>query len=265
MKMQVNHKLVLKKQYLFTLLLILSLIIGCDQWTFDKREKVISERCRKDIDYLIFVSRKWTSLNWKGYTNYEDLFRLKNSDIHLAVVDIYYNSDSTKFVALMLEKIPNVKYRYEFNSRICPAGNDIIYGIKPLIGFRKANNMLDVYPLEVRCYSCFSDSLECVKVARKFYESEFADKEMGRIYQSGKEKGKLFYQRFEYNVKDPNFWEKCWIWEKDMVGSKGLCFFQIDAYLIDFLTQTCNDCAEELKVPNFEDEYLKLKDSINVK
>lgn len=238
---------------------IFSCFVQCNHVIDDKTIKKKSFQYRKDEDYLLYVCKKLMNMGWYNFTNYEKMYFIKNEEVEHSVISLYYNKDSSKYVALISTKCYNAYSRTFRSSRICPSSSDTVYGVRSLIGFRNSDSrLLKVYDFGVSSYVCYSKFSESVEDARNFYENELADKAMWKIGQGGKDYGQFISSKFKYNVLDKEFWEKCWLWEKDTVGSNGLYWFQIKSY--DYVrNRPCVRCAEEFIVPNFESEYNTLQ------
>jgi hypothetical protein len=72
--------------------------------------------------------------------------------------------------------------------------------------------------------------------------------QMSYMIQSGNKKGTMELRAYGYNLQEPDFWKKCWLWEKDTVGAYGLYPFQVWSYRHPNVP-TCVKCAEPLKRP----------------
>ena len=82
---------------------------------------------------------------------------------------------------------------------------------------------------------------------------------MYKMMQSGERKGHKELQAFGYNLQENDFWDKCWIFQKDTVGSYGLYPFQIKGY--NYIGDKCTQkCAEPYNPPKliYPKEILKL-------
>ena len=53
---------------------------------------------------------------------------------------------------------------------------------------------------------------------------------MYRIQQDGPRRGHKELEPIGYNIDDQDFWDKCWLWQKDTVGSHDLYPFQVYGY-----------------------------------
>jgi len=125
-----------------------------------------------------------------------------------------------------------VKYREkdEWNM-LCPTCGDTMYTMNALIGYRENTDSLwHLSPLDMQMVGCAPSLDWALNIMGQYYFEKMAKHSMYGVVQSGTEKGELKLNEFGYNLQDPPFWDKCWIWQKDTVGSDGLYWFEVKQY-----------------------------------
>ena len=71
---------------------------------------------------------------------------------------------------------------------------------------------------------------------------------MWKIVHGGKGKGTFELKAYGYNLNDDGFWNKCWLWEIDTVGSTNLYAFPVKSYGYG-MKETCFKCADSVVPP----------------
>jgi len=164
------------------------------------------------------------------------------------------------------KKMPNAVTIETYNknnpevNKLCPNGADTIYTLSALIGFRNnINEIWKLYPFDQQSAGCFDSKDKVINVLGQYYFEKMKTHQMYRMIQNGKMKGYLELQAYGYNLQDKDFWDKCWLFQKDTVGSYGLYPFQINRY--EYIGDKCTKkCAEPYKPPivDYPKEILKL-------
>lgn len=251
------------------ILLIVSVLPSCAQNSTNKMETYDQFRIQKidsrDSLFVIHTVKELASRNWYTFEDYSKLYHLTNEQVEYFIGGVFYNPDKTKMLVWVGEKKPNAKSvettreRPELN-RICPTAGDTVYSMTALIGFRlNPNATWKLYPFNQQVASCFDSKDKVINVLGQYYFEKMAEHEMYRIQQSGDSKGHKVLKAYGYNLQDKDFWEKCWLWQKDMVGSNGLYPFQIKGY--NYKGKPClQSCAEPYDLPEitYPEEINKL-------
>jgi len=178
---------------------------------------------------------------------------------------VFYSPDKKKLLVWLGQKKPNATTIETFSdkseeNKLCPNGQDIIYSMTALIGIRDSINQIwNLYPFNQQQATCYDTKDKVINVLSQYYFVQMKKHEMYRMMQSGSKKGHKEPQAYGYNLQDKDFWDKCWLFQKDTVGSYGLYPFQIKGY--DYIGDKCTQkCAEPYKPPvvDYPTEILKL-------
>lgn len=219
----------------------------------------------RDSLFVLHTVKEWGRLNWWTWGVREDLYHITQNEIEYIFGGTFYNSDKTKILVWVGTKEPNAESIKEKQkpldlNRICPTGGDTIYSMTALIGFREnLNTIWKLYPFNQKQAVCFDRKEEVINVLGQYYFGQMAEHKMYRMQQNGKRKGHKELEAYGYNLQDKYFWEKCWLWKKDNVGSHGLYPFQIKGY--NYKGDKCDTtCAEPYELPkiNYPKEILDL-------
>jgi hypothetical protein len=90
--------------------------------------------------------------------------------------------------------------------------------------------MWHIYPFDIKMATCFSSKEKGDDIMSDFYFNRLSSYSMFGIVQGGKEKGEKKLRSLNYNLQDSKFWDSCWIWQKDTVGSNNLYPFELSGY-----------------------------------
>jgi hypothetical protein len=264
MKMLLNNA-----QLLFCLLLIS--LQGCGQTgnsiakmkTYDEyRTQRIEPR---DSLFILHTVREWGKEMWSTWAVRTDMYKMTSNDVEYFLGGGFYSPDKKKILVWVGEKMPNATSREMTRSepklnRICPTGGDTIYSLSALIGIRdNANQIWKLYPFNQQQVTCSDTKSKAINILGQYYFEKMKTHEMYRMMQEGKRKGHKELQAYGYNLQDKDFWDKCWLFQKDTVGSNGLYPFQLKGY--NYKGEKCDaKCAEPYNPPviNYPEEILKL-------
>ena len=210
----------------------------------------------RDSIYAIYTLEQWRNKSWQFYGEISKTYQLNNSQIKNFIVAPFYSPDRKKIIIWYAEKCPNAKNRcncsYSKDRKVdwlCNSAGDTIVDVLGLIGIREnINAPFKLYPLENVKTSCYENVNDALSNLCQYYFHEMKDFQMGRMMQSGDRKGHEESSAYQYNIQDKDFWDKCWIWEKDTVGSHGLYVFEIYGYNYNG-TKCTPDCADPYNPP----------------
>jgi hypothetical protein len=212
----------------------------------------------RDSLLVIYTVKRWHDSNWHTFEDVSLMYRSSNEQISYFIGGVFYSSDKLKMIVWVGEKEPNAATIEEYNkekpsaNRICPQGKDTFYSMGAIIGFREDTNKIwNLYPLDNELASCFSTKEQVINVMGQYYFREMKSHEMWKIVETGPAKGTFELKAYGYNLNDKGFWEKCWLWQKDTVGSNGLYPFQVWSYGYG-MVDTCFQCATSLKPPEID-------------
>jgi hypothetical protein len=174
-------------------------------------------------------------------------YKLYGISVEIMPCRVFYNADKTKMMCwLLYKKTDDTGCRRK----------KISYNVTPLIGYRASvDTVWKLYPFANRSTSCFDSLSEAIAPLEKYYFEQMKHHQMVRVIQSGPAKGYLDSKEYGYNLQEPDFWEKSWLWEKDTVASNGLYPFEIKRFGTN--VDTCIKCA----IP-YDPPMVKLPDSI---
>jgi len=190
----------------------------------------------RDSLYINFTHRAWGEANWWTYSNYSKMYEMTNNQVDYFVSVAFYSPDRKKIIAWIGQKFPNSRSIKKYseissNNRICPRGPDTVYTMSAIIGYREnAGSIWKLYPLELQSVVCSSTKEEAERILTAYYFHYMKSHEMFRVQQDGPRRGYKELQAYGYNIQDKGFWDKCWIWGKDTLGSHSLYTFQILGY-----------------------------------
>lgn len=246
--------------------------------TYDRyRTQKIENR---DRIFIFYTAKEWSVKNIHPFQDYSRMYKMKNSDIEYFLGGIFYSPDRLKMMVWIGEKTPNVRTSEVYNkkdtnayvNKMCPTEKDTVFHMSVLVGIRNdTNEFWKLYPFNNIITGCGLTKEAVINATGKYYFEDMKDHEMDLIAQDNPNKGLMIRKAYGYNLQDTNFWDRCWLWEKDTVGAVGLYPFQISSYR--YANQpSCNKCGEELITPqiNYPEEIWNLystskktRDSIN--
>ena len=218
--------------FLFVLFCCLG-ITGCVNAGDDKLDSLIAKYCVQKIEprdsiYITYTVRQWRNIEFYYWHDESKMFKLTNEDIKPYIYAIFYSPDRKKMVCWYGEKTPNADTKISYSDekkydRICPTGGDTFYHLNPLVGIRDSINQ----PWTIREFSgmdadCGRTNESCAKMMSEHFFVKLKDAKIHVVIQDGVDKGKIVWKSYGYNIQDPEFWEKCPMWQKDTVGSDGL-------------------------------------------
>ena len=203
-------------------------------YTYDKfRTQHLEYR---DSLFIFYTIQKWHDSNFDVYENLSKMYRATNDQIQYFNGGVFYSPDKLKIIIWEVEQNPNAasikKYTGNpLNDKICPQGKDTVYGSAPIIGFRKdTSDVWIIYPFGNQLVGCYYTQEEVINVLGQYYFEKMKGHAMWRLMQTGPEAGKNVLSPYGYNLQDEDFWDKCWLWEKDTIAGNGLYPFQIRGY-----------------------------------
>jgi hypothetical protein len=218
-----------------------------------------------DSLFILYTVKELGNLNWWTFEDYAKMYKLENKDVKYFIGRVFYDPEKLKMIVWYGTKVYNAPTLESYSddpqkNRICPTGGDTIYSMSALIGFRDSlHQVWNLYPFDNQSVSCSPKNERVLNIMEQYYFDKMKGHSMWRIIQDGTKKGELELKAYGYNIQDDGFWKKCWLWEKDMIGSNGLYPFQVKSYS-SIKGQECNKCAELFDVPkiNYPLEILNL-------
>ena len=249
----------------FIYFILLINLYGC-QVQLDSYNQFRNQKIEfRDSLFVIHTVKMWGERNWHTWNNYSKMYSISISEIEYFIGGSFYSPDKKKMMVWVGEKLPNAKsiemtrVPYELN-KICPNGNDTIYNLSAIIGIRDSiDQTWKLYPFDQQNAVCFDTKEETIKILSQYYFTEMKTHKMYRIMQNGRKKGHKVLQTYGYNLQDKDFWDKCWLFKKDFIGSYGLYPFQIIGY--EYNRNFCDqNSAEPFNPPMivYPDSILKL-------
>ena len=187
---------------------------------------------KRDSLFVLHTVKEWGRQNWWTWAVREDLDFITQDEIDYIFGGVFYSPDKTKMLVWVGEKKPNAKSREKTRereelNRICPTAGDTIYSMTAVIGVRENVNIIwKLYPFNQQQATCFDSKEKAINVLGQYYFSQMAEHKMYRMQQNGYRE----LEAYGYNLQDKDFWEKCWLWQKDNFGAYGLYPFQIKNY-----------------------------------
>jgi len=250
------------------LLLLLACLQSCRQRN-NKTETYDQYRTQKieprDSLFILHTVKEWGKKNWYTWKDFSRMYKMTNEQVGYFIGGTFYSPSRKRILVWVGEKMPNARSiemtrsKPELN-KICPTGGDTIYTLSALIGMRDSvNKTWKLYTFDQQTAGCFDSKDKVINVLGKYYFGQMKAHQMSRIMQSGKRKGYKKLQAYGYNLQDKDFWDKCWLFQKDTVGSYGLYPFQIYGY--DYKGGKCTQkSADPYKPPavDYPEEILKL-------
>lgn len=212
----------------------------------------------RDSLYILHTLKGWGEADWWTWGVRSDIYKLNSNDVEYYIAGTFYSPDRKLLLVWAGQKKPNADTRKSYNTddaevnRLCPNGADTVYSLTALIGIRDSSNQTwKLYPFNQQQATCYSNKQGAINVLEQYYFREMKMHQMYRMMQSGARKGHKVLQKYDYNLQDKDFWDKCWLFQKDTVGSYGLYPFQIKGYRYDGDRCTQN-CAEPYNLPAIE-------------
>ena len=217
----------------------------------------------RDSLFVLYTVREWSKHNWYTFEDFSKMYKMTNEQVQYFLGGTFYSPDKKKILVWIGDKEPNAaslemtRFKPDLN-RICPTGGDTIYSMTALIGFRDSTNQTwKLYPFNQQQATCYDTKEEVINVLGQYYFGQMKKHQMYRMMQSGKKKGHKELQAYGYNLQDKGFWNKCWLWQKDTVGSYGLYPFQIKGYDCDKENyQIISDTYPDQKKDETNGEYV---------
>ena len=219
----------------------------------------------RDSLFILSTIKEWGKMNWYTFEDFSNSYKMVNDQIEYFIGGTFYSPDRKKIIVWIGNKKPNAesiqstRSKPELN-RICPIAGDTIYSMTALIGIRDSIDQLwELYPFNQQQATCYDSKENVINVLGQYYFEKMKTHQMYRIMQEGKRKGHKELQAYGYNLQDKDFWDKCWLFQKDSVGSNNLYPFQIKGY--NYNGDKCTrECAEPYNPPEIEysTEILKL-------
>jgi hypothetical protein len=251
------------------LLLLLVSLQSCGQTT-SKMETYDQFRTQqielRDSLFILHTVKKWSKKNWFTFEDYSQMYKMTNEEIEYFIGGTFYSPDKKKILVWIGQKKPNAVTIETYNknysevNKLCPNGKDVVYSMTAIIGIRDSiNQTWKLYPFNQQQATCYDSKDKVINVLGQYYFEKMKSHPMYRIMQSGKKKGHKELQVYGYNLQDKDFWYKCWLFQKDTIGSYDLYPFQIKGY--DYLGDKCTQkCAEPYNPPqvNYPEEILRL-------
>lgn len=247
------------RNYIITLVFLLTVCLqSCGQInnsgleTYDHlRSQQIEPR---DSLFVLYTVKEWAKHNWYTFRDYSKMYNMTNDQIEYFFGGVFYSPDKKKILVWLGQKKPNattIKTYSEISevNKLCPNGESIVYSMTALIGIRDSLNQIwSLYPFDQQQAVCYESKEEAINVLAQYYFSQMKGHQMYRMIQSGERKGHKELEAYGYNLQDKDFWDKCWLFQKDTVGSYGLFPFQIKGY--NYKGDECTQkCAEPFEPP----------------
>lgn len=256
----------------FLTCLICICLLGCvetnksDIETFDQyRAQVIEPR---DSLYVLYTVKEWGKANWWTWEDYSRMYNITNDVVEYYIGGTFYSPDRKKIMVWVGDKLPNATTIENYNpkpelNKVCPVGPDTIHSMSAIIGYRDSiNQPWKLYPFNQQSAVCGSTKEGVISILGEYYFKRMKNHQMYKMIQSGPRKGHKEPQAYGYNLQDDGFWDKCWLFKKDTVGSYGLYPFQIKGY--NYKGEACTQqCAEPFNPPhiNYPEEILIMYNS----
>lgn len=191
----------------------------------------------RDSLFVLHTVKEWSKIGWQTFYDYSEMYKMTNDQIEYFFGGAFYSPDSLKMMVWLGKKMPNAETIEIYNkedletNRLCPYAADTVYSMSALIGFRDSVNQIwKLYPFDQQSAACYPNKEGAINILGKYYFSQMKGHQMFRLMQSGEFKGRTKPQVYGYNLQEIDFWNKCWLFEKDTVGSNGLFPFQINGY-----------------------------------
>ncbi len=192
---------------------------------------------QRDSLLISYTIKEWGKKDWYTFTDYSNMYNMTNEEIEYFFGGTFYSPDKKKLLVWIGQKKPNATTIEIYNkdkpeeNKLCPYGKEIVYSMTALIGIRDSlNQTWNLYPFDQQQATCYDTKEEVINVLGQYYFVKMKTHKMSRMMQSGKQKGNLVSQPYGYNLQERDFWDKCWLWQKDTVCSYGLYPFQIKGY-----------------------------------
>jgi hypothetical protein len=209
---------------------------------------------KRDSLFILHTVKEWSKNNWYTFEDYSQMYKMTNQEVDYFFGGIFYSPDKKKLIVWLGQRKPNASTIEKYNekaegNKLCPNGKDIVYSMTALIGNRdNINQAWKLYPFNQQQATCYDKKDEVINVLGQYYFDQMKKHKMYRMVQSGKMKGHKDLEPYGYNLQDKEFWDKCWLFQKDTVGSYGLYPFQIKGY--DYKGDVCTQkCAEPYNPP----------------
>jgi hypothetical protein len=219
----------------------------------------------RDSLFILHTVKEWGKKMWYTWAVRTDMYKMDYKDVDYFLSGTFYSPDKKKVLVWVGEKIPNapsleMTRSPEKLNKVCPTGGDTVFSLSALIGIRDSVNQIwKLYPFDQQAAGCFNSKDKVINILGQYYFEQMKTHQMYRMLQVGTRKGHLELEAYGYNLHDKDFWDKCWLFQKDTVGSYGLYPFQIKKY--NYNGDKCTQkCAESYLPPqvSYPEEILKL-------
>lgn len=209
----------------------------------------------RDSLFILHTVKEWGKKNWYTFADYSKMYKMTNDQVEYFIGGTFYSPDRKKLLVWIGERKPNALTREIYNeddpevNKLCPNGKAFVYSMTALIGIRDSVNQIwSLYPFNEQQATCYESINKVINILGQYYFVQMKSDLAYRMMQSGARKGHKESQAYGYNLQDEDFWSKCWLFEKDTVGSYGLYPFQIKGY--DYIGDRCTpECAEPYHPP----------------
>lgn len=226
------------------LVFLITTIQGCEPTESATRLETYDDFRTQKIEYrdslfILYTVKDWAKKNWYTFEDYSLMYKMTNDQVEYYFGGTFYSPDKKKMLVWIGEKIPNLETKERYNSeieanRLCPNGGNFIHSMSAVVCTRDSiNSLWKVYPLNLQQATCYETKEKVLNVLGQYYFIKMKDHPMYHMLQSGESKGKLKLIEYGYNLQDYDFWDKCWLFQKDTVGSHDLYTFQIKGYSCD--------------------------------
>lgn len=251
---------------LFILLLINILCCRRGDTQIVKYDQFLNQKIEsRDSIYVLYTVREWGKRDLYSWGVRSDMYKITSDEIKYFIGGVFYSPDKKRILVWVGIEEPNAGTLEKYSdkpgiNKICPYGKDTVYSASSLIGMRdNIDSTWTLYPFDQQQAVCCSDKKSAINILSQYYFREMKSHQMFRMIQSGKRKGYKELQAYGYNLQDTDFWNKCWLFQKDTVGSNGLYTFQIKGY--NYMGNKCTQkSAEPYNIPivNYPEEILRL-------
>jgi len=228
--------------YIIALLLLFPSVYGCG-WnkfnTYDEyRQQTIDAR---DSTFVLYTIKEWRRQDWYTWRNYARMYKMTNEQVEYFWGGVFYSPDRRKIIVWVGEKIPNAATLEIYNekepevNRLCPMGEDTVYMMTAVIGYRDSINQLwKLYPLDLYSVDCSQTKEIAINIMGKYFFEQMKHDAVYVSRQSLKEEygGSVRYDLDQkvmkikgrensnilkdigYSLHDKDFWDKSLIWQR---------------------------------------------------
>lgn len=248
-------KIIIK--YLSLLITLLFFFEACKSFDKNGDENFRQYRTQRieqrDSLFIMYTVNAWSDTVFDIYRADTALFKTYPRTYFVA--SAFYSPDKKKMIVWIGNKFLNVidtTYRKSSKKlddyKLCYGGPDTVYNMSSLICYRPdTNSSWNVFPLDNERADCCGSEYVAISILDQYYFREMKNHQMWYIPQVGSQKGMRVGKEYGYNLQDIDFWDKCWLWERDTVGSDGLYPFEED---YNFYGKPCIKCAKRMETPH---------------